>query len=108
MDVHSKKKELKKLIKDQEKYQETDSGKFDAKRFDNYKERYQIVEELIANEEQINQLRSEDVIDPKKDHDNGMDKNRHIEDKMNDLGRAQRRLMDKLLPLENKYDKHKN
>ena len=34
-----------------------------------------------------------------------MDEKRHVDDKMNDLGQARRRLMDKLLPLENIYDK---
>lgn len=105
MDAHSKKKELKKLIKDQEKLEKEGSAKFDAKHLANYEERLDIVEKLIDNEEQTNELRSEHVEEPKGDKERGMDENRHVDDKMNDLGQARRRLMDKLLPLENIFDK---
>ena len=81
------------------------SAKFDAKHLANYQERLDIVEKLIDNEEQTNALRSEHAEEPRGDKERGMDENRHVDDKMNDLGQARRRLMDKLLPLENIYDK---
>lgn len=104
MDVHSKEKELKKLIKDQEKLQKESSDKFNASLLDNYNERMDVVKELIENENQTNSLRDIKVAKPARDDKRGMDKNRHVDDQMNDLERAQQRLIKKLRTLEGKWE----